>query len=85
MAQDFRAAFGLGTDDRTYHAVDAHGVAFAALQALEKLLREERERVTKLERENNHLRHRIERLENASDRADGRRRMDGKRPRAASD
>jgi hypothetical protein len=34
MAQDFRATFGLGDDDRTYFAVDAQGVALAAIQAL---------------------------------------------------
>ena len=34
MAQDFRASFGLGDDDRTYFAVDAQGVALAAIQAL---------------------------------------------------
>jgi hypothetical protein len=34
MAQDFRAAFGLGDDDRSYYAVDAQGVALAAIKAL---------------------------------------------------
>jgi hypothetical protein len=34
MAQDFKRAFGLGGSDRRIHAVDAHGVTFAALQAL---------------------------------------------------
>ncbi len=33
MAQDFRAAFGLGTDDRSIGSLDADGVALAALQA----------------------------------------------------
>jgi len=34
MAQDFRAAFGLGPDDRHIATVDADGVALAAIQAL---------------------------------------------------
>ncbi len=34
MAQDFRAAFGLGQDDKTIATVDAGGVALAAIQGL---------------------------------------------------
>jgi len=34
-AQDFRAAFGLGTNDRSIATVDADGVALAAAQALD--------------------------------------------------
>ena len=34
MAQDFYAAFGLGTDDKHISTVDADGVAFAAIQEL---------------------------------------------------
>ena len=34
MAQDFRAAFGLGEDDKHISTVDADGVALAAIQAL---------------------------------------------------
>jgi hypothetical protein len=34
MAQDFRAAFGLGTDDKHIATVDADGVALAAIQGL---------------------------------------------------
>ena len=36
MAQDFRAAFGLGVGDTTIDTVDADGVSLAAVQALEK-------------------------------------------------
>jgi hypothetical protein len=36
MAQDFHAAFGLGTDDRSIGSLDADGVALAALQALDR-------------------------------------------------
>ena len=35
MAQDFYAAFGLGTDDKHISTVDADGVAFAAIQELD--------------------------------------------------
>ena len=34
MAQDFHAAFRLGEDDKRISTVDAHGVTFAAIQAL---------------------------------------------------
>lgn len=34
MAQDFRAAFGLGADDRLIDTIDADGVALAAIQGL---------------------------------------------------
>jgi hypothetical protein len=34
MAQDFKAAFGLGDSDRHIATVDAFGVALASIQAL---------------------------------------------------
>ena len=40
MAQDFRAAFGLGSDDKTIGTLDADGVALAAIQGLHGLVRE---------------------------------------------
>lgn len=45
MSQDFAAAFGLGDDDRFINAVDAHGVTFAAIQALHELTEEKRRRL----------------------------------------
>ena len=36
MAQDFRAAFNLGTDDKTIFSIDKDGVALAAIQGLNK-------------------------------------------------
>jgi hypothetical protein len=63
MAQDFRAAFGLGDGDRHYHAVDAHGVALAAIQALEAQAREQRRRIEALERQNRALLRRLQALE----------------------
>jgi hypothetical protein len=35
-AQDFHAAFGLGSDDQTIGTVDADGVALAAIQGLDQ-------------------------------------------------
>jgi len=44
VAQDFRAAFGLGTDDKTIGTVDADGVALAAIQGLNQKLNGELKR-----------------------------------------
>ena len=63
MAQDFRAAFGLGDDDTTIGTVDADGVALAAAQALEARTAEQQARIAALEAENVELRARLERLE----------------------
>jgi hypothetical protein len=41
MAQDFHAAFGLGTDDKHIATVDADGVALAAIQGLNQKLTDE--------------------------------------------
>jgi trimeric autotransporter adhesin len=41
MAQDFRAAFGLGRDDKTINTTDAQGVALAAIQGLNQKLTEQ--------------------------------------------
>jgi autotransporter adhesin len=41
MAQDFKAAFGLGTDERYIGTSDADGVAFAAIQGLNQKLESE--------------------------------------------
>jgi hypothetical protein len=58
MAQDFQAAFGLGDTDRAYDPIDAHGVAFAAIQGLYEQMREQGARIERLERENEALRER---------------------------
>jgi len=39
-SQDFRAAFGLGHDDKTITMVDADGIALAAIQGLHQLVQE---------------------------------------------
>ena len=55
MAQDFRAAFGLGVSERMIDVVDADGVNLAAVQALEK-------RTAKLQEQNLTLTAEIEKL-----------------------
>ncbi|HEU0300616.1 MAG TPA: tail fiber domain-containing protein, partial [Longimicrobium sp.] len=55
-AQDFAAAFGLGSDDKSIGTVDADGVALASVQALDTRTRSQQERITTLERENASLR-----------------------------
>ncbi len=40
MAQDFRAAFGVGKDDKTIYNIDAQGVTMAAIQGLYDLLQQ---------------------------------------------
>ncbi len=56
MAQDFYSAFGLGSTDRAYDPVDAHGVTFAAIRGLYARLQEQTARVDRLEAENARLR-----------------------------
>ena len=56
MAQDFRAAFGLGDTDRAYNSIDAHGVTFAAIKALYERVKRDEARTDALERENARLR-----------------------------
>ena len=43
VAQDFRAAFGLGADDKSIATVDEGGVALAAIQGLNQKLEEQAE------------------------------------------
>ncbi|HEX2202226.1 MAG TPA: tail fiber domain-containing protein [Longimicrobium sp.] len=70
MAQDFRAVFGLGDDDRVIGTVDADGVALAAAKALEARTATQASRIEALEAqnaalrgENAEMRARLERLE----------------------
>jgi hypothetical protein len=60
MAQDFYGEFGLGDTDKAYNAIDAHGVAFAAIQALYERMKDQDARIDRLERENAVLRGRRE-------------------------
>jgi len=50
MAQDFRAAFGLGYDDKGIASVDADGVALAAIQGLNEVVREKDSKIRELEK-----------------------------------
>jgi len=49
MAQDFRAAFGLGASDQLIDAIDPDGVALAAIQGLHAALQEKEARIALLE------------------------------------
>lgn len=55
VAQDFKAAFGLGEDDKHMASVDADGVALAAIQGLnqklEQQLKAKDDRISSLEQE----------------------------------
>lgn len=63
MAQDFMSSFGLGNDDRSYQAVDGHGVAMAAIQALDRLVTAQKLRIESLERSNRELARRLRAVE----------------------
>jgi hypothetical protein len=68
MAQDFKQAFGLGDTDRAYDPIDAHGVALAAIQALQQQAQQQRQRIDQLEREKQALEGRLRALERRSPR-----------------
>jgi hypothetical protein len=67
MAQDFHAAFGLGTDDKHIATVDAAGVALAAIQGLNEKVEVRSQKaeisIQKLEEENAELKARLEKIE----------------------
>ncbi|MGH8004771.1 MAG: tail fiber domain-containing protein [Limisphaerales bacterium] len=48
MAQDFRAAFGVGEDDRHITTIDADGVALAAIQGLHQIVQEQKAEIREL-------------------------------------
>ncbi len=66
MAQDFHAAFGLGTDDKHIATVDADGVALAAIQGLNQKVevrsRKAEDRIGQLESENAELKETVNEL-----------------------
>ena len=51
VAQDFRAAFNLGRDDKTIATVDADGVALASIQALYQMMLDRDKQVQQMMRE----------------------------------
>ena len=61
MAREFHAAFGLG-DDRTIFTLDAGGVAFAAIQEMNRKIETQNTRIRELEKSNNELRGTLELL-----------------------
>lgn len=48
MAQDFHKAFGLGNDDTTIAAIDADGVALAAIKAQQEIIEEQKKEINSL-------------------------------------
>lgn len=63
MAQDFKAIFGLGDDERSIATLDMAGVSMAAIQALHTLMNERDAEVAALRRENADLGERLKALE----------------------
>jgi len=63
MAQDFRAAFGLGEDDRHITAIDEDGVALAAIKALQTQLAEKVRKLNDLDTKLARLEQRLEAVE----------------------
>ena len=62
MAQDFRAAFGLGEDDKHISNIDSEGVALAAVQALYKLNQEKDNKIAQLSQALEQLKADVEKL-----------------------
>jgi hypothetical protein len=63
MAQDFRAAFGLGEDEKHISAVDEEGVALAAIKALQAEVAAKDRELSDLDFKYTRLEHRLEALE----------------------
>jgi hypothetical protein len=66
MAQDFKANFGLGEDERYIATVDADGVALAAIQALHRRMEQLVASHAELHSENAWLRAELEALRDAA-------------------
>jgi asparagine N-glycosylation enzyme membrane subunit Stt3 len=63
MAQDFKAAFGLGQDEKFIDFVDEEGVALAAIQGLNQKLDEKDAEIQTLKQQNETLEKRLDHLE----------------------
>jgi hypothetical protein len=70
MAQDFRAAFGLGHDEKGIGTVDADGVALAAIQGLNQKVEEQARALRAKDGEIQSLQQRLTRLEELLSRKD---------------
>jgi len=66
VAQDFYAAFGLGSDERAIGTVDADGVALAAIQGLYEIAQEQEAQIEALQQQNTELETRLLALEKAA-------------------
>ncbi len=65
MAQDFRAAFGTGRDDKHITSVDADGVALAAIQGLNEIVREKDAELARLREAHDSVLRRLAEIERA--------------------
>jgi hypothetical protein len=63
MAQDFKAAFAVGEDDRHISTSDADGVAMAAIKALNQNVDDLKTELKRRDAENAQLKQRLETLE----------------------
>jgi len=62
-AQDFHATFGLGESDRAIGAVDADGVALAAIQGLNDVIKEKEAEIHALKTKNHEIEQRLKKVE----------------------
>jgi hypothetical protein len=62
VAQDFHAAFHIGTDDKHIAPIDEGGVALAAIQALNAIVKEKDARISALKKSVNELKELVTRL-----------------------
>lgn len=63
MAQDFYAAFNIGTDEKHIAPIDEGGVAFAAIQALNQKVEAREDEIRELKNKNDALEKRLDALE----------------------
>jgi hypothetical protein len=63
MAQDFRAAFGLGSGDKTISTLDSDGVMYAAIQGLVEELKDRDAKIGELEASGAGLKAKMEAME----------------------
>jgi hypothetical protein len=65
VAQDFRAAFDVGEDERHITSIDADGVALAAIQGLHEIVQEKETAIASLREQNRQLEARLAAIEAA--------------------
>ena len=84
MAQDFYAAFEVGTDEKHIATVDADGVALAAIQGLNQLLGEKETALSALRADMEKMQAQISALQQALKAGDGRTRPHARPARKAA-